>query len=38
VFDNKWEVSAKIQHFSNGGIKEPNSGVNYGVVKAAYHF
>lgn len=38
VFNNKWEVSAKIQHFSNGGIKEPNSGVNYGVVKAAYHF
>lgn len=38
VFDNKWEVTAKIQHFSNGGYKKPNSGVNYGVVKVAYHF
>lgn len=38
VFDNKWEVSAKVQHFSNGGIKKPNSGVDYFVVKAAYHF
>ena len=38
VFNNKWEVAAKIQHFSNGGYKKPNSGVNYGVVKVAYHF
>ena len=38
VFDNKWEVGAKIQHYSNGGYKKPNSGVNWLVVKAAYHF
>lgn len=38
VFANKWEVSTKLQHFSNGGIKKPNSGVDYIVVKAAYHF
>ncbi len=38
VFDNKWELAAKIQHFSNGGYKKPNSGVNYAVVKLAYHF
>lgn len=38
VFDNKWEVAAKIQHFSNGGYKKPNSGVNFLVVKAGYHF
>jgi lipid A 3-O-deacylase len=38
IFDNKWEVAAKIQHFSNGGIKEPNTGVNFFVLKAAYHF
>jgi lipid A 3-O-deacylase len=38
VFSNNWEVAAKIQHFSNGGIKKPNSGVDYAVVKAAYHF
>jgi lipid A 3-O-deacylase len=38
VFDNKWELGAKIQHFSNGGYKKPNSGVNFFVVKASYHF
>lgn len=38
VFDNKWEVGAKIQHFSNGGYKKPNSGVNFVELKASYHF
>jgi opacity protein-like surface antigen len=38
VFDNKWEVGAKIQHFSNGGYKKPNSGVNFIELKASYHF
>ena len=38
VFDNKWELGAKIQHFSNGGYKKPNSGVNFVEVKAGYHF
>jgi hypothetical protein len=38
VFSNKWEVGARIQHYSNGGYKKPNSGVNWLVVKAAYHF
>lgn len=38
VFDNKWEVAAKIEHFSNGGYKKPNTGVNFAVVKLAYHF
>ncbi|MES2259763.1 MAG: acyloxyacyl hydrolase [Pseudomonadota bacterium] len=38
VFENKWEMAIKAQHFSNGGYKRPNSGVNYLVVKAAYNF
>ncbi|AKU23545.1 acyloxyacyl hydrolase [Massilia sp. NR 4-1] len=38
VFDNKWEVTAKVQHYSNGGIKKPNSGVDYVMLKAAYNF
>jgi len=38
VFDNKWEVAAKLQHYSNGGIKKPNSGVDYFVVKASYRY
>jgi hypothetical protein len=38
VFANKWEVGARLQHYSNGGIKHPNGGVNLFLVKAAYHF
>jgi lipid A 3-O-deacylase len=38
VFDNKWELGLKIQHFSNGGYKKPNSGVNFVNLKASYHF
>ncbi|WP_332856370.1 acyloxyacyl hydrolase [Duganella sp. S19_KUP01_CR8] len=38
VFDNNWEIGGKIQHFSNGGYKKPNTGVNFVEIKAAYHF
>lgn len=38
VFTNKWELGAKIQHYSNGGYKKPNSGVNWFVVKLARPF
>lgn len=38
VFDNNWDVAIKAQHFSNGGIKEPNSGVNVLLLKADYRF
>lgn len=38
VFANKWELGAKIQHYSNGGYKKPNSGVNWFVVKLARPF
>jgi lipid A 3-O-deacylase len=38
VFNKNWEVALKMQHFSNGGIKKPNSGVDYGVLKLAYRF
>lgn len=38
VLDNNWELGGKIQHFSNGGYKKPNSGVNFIEVKAAYRF
>jgi lipid A 3-O-deacylase len=37
-FDNKWEVVAKIQHFSNASIKKPNSGVNFAQVKVVRPF
>lgn len=38
VFANKWELGLKVQHFSNGGIKQPNSGANFAVIKASYRF
>jgi hypothetical protein len=38
VFRNNLDVSVKFQHFSNGGIKEPNNGVNFAVVRVSYPF
>lgn len=38
VFDDKWEAGFKLQHYSNGGIKHPNGGVNWLVLKVARHF
>lgn len=38
VFDNKLDLGVRVQHFSNGGIKEPNSGVNFVILRAAYPF
>ena len=38
VFNNKWEAGFKLQHYSNGGIKHPNGGVNFLVLKVARHF
>jgi hypothetical protein len=38
VFANKWELGARLQHYSNGGIKHPNGGVNLFMVKATYHY
>jgi hypothetical protein len=38
VFDNGWDVGMKFQHFSNGGIKEPNAGINFVVFKLGRKF
>ena len=38
VFANRWEVGMKVQHFSNGGYKKPNGGVNFLFLKAARPF
>lgn len=38
VLNSGWDVGLKIQHFSNGGIKHPNPGVNYAVVRVAHTF
>lgn len=38
VFFNKLDLGLKIQHFSNGGIKHPNNGVNFAVLSAKMAF
>lgn len=38
VFDGGAELGLSYQHFSNGGFKKPNDGVNFTVVKLAYPF
>lgn len=35
VFENKWELGVKLQHFSNASIKQPNDGVNFAIIKLA---
>ena len=37
-FENGIEITLKFQHFSNGGIREPNPAVNFAIVKLAYSF
>jgi hypothetical protein len=34
-FVGGWDVSVKLQHFSNGGIKHPNGGANYLILRVA---
>jgi len=38
VYDNGWDLGFKLQHFSNGSIKQPNYGVNFLVIKLARPF
>lgn len=38
VLPNGWDVGMKIQHFSNGGFKKPNGGVNFLILKVARTF
>lgn len=38
VFQSGLDLGLKIQHFSNGGIKEPNNGVNFAIIRASYPF
>lgn len=38
VFKNGWDAGVKFEHFSNGGIKKPNSGVNFLLFRLARQF
>jgi lipid A 3-O-deacylase len=33
-----WDIGLRCEHFSNGGIKDPNSGVNFVVLRVARQF
>jgi len=33
-----YDLSLRLQHLSNGGIRNPNPGVNFLVVRVQYHF
>jgi hypothetical protein len=37
-FSSGWDIGLKIQHFSNGGIEHPNSGVNFAVARIGKRF
>ncbi|MBS1187058.1 MAG: hypothetical protein H6R04_1076 [Burkholderiaceae bacterium] len=38
VFGNGLDLGLKLQHFSNGGIKKPNTGANFAIMRASYAF
>ncbi len=38
VFNNGLDLGLRVQHFSNGSIKEPNNGANFAVLRTAYRF
>jgi len=38
VFSNGLDLGLRLQHFSNGSIKEPNNGADFAVMRVAYHF
>jgi lipid A 3-O-deacylase len=33
-----YDLSYRFQHLSNGGIKAPNSGINFSQIRLQYHF
>lgn len=36
IFPNNVDLGVSIQHFSNGGIKKPNDGVNFAIIRLIY--
>ena len=38
VFNNKLDIGIKLQHFSNGGVKEPNDGIDFTSIRVRYIF
>lgn len=38
VMSNGLDLALRVEHFSNGGIKQPNNGVNVAIAKVGYKF
>ncbi len=38
VFNNNFDLGLRLQHYSNAGIKKPNDGENFVVLRGAYRF
>lgn len=38
VLGNNLDIGLRIQHYSNGGFKKPNTGVDVAVLRVAYQF
>ena len=38
IFCNNLDFGLKVEHISNAGIKEPNSGVNFLLLRVTYPF
>lgn len=38
VFQNSIDVGLKLEHVSNGGLKKPNDGVNFALIRLTYSF
>ena len=36
--DQRYDASVRFQHLSNGGLAEPNPGINFVQLRLAYHF
>lgn len=34
----RYDLGLRLQHLSNGGIKKPNPGINFAVLRLAYRF
>ncbi|HQT27237.1 MAG TPA: acyloxyacyl hydrolase [Burkholderiales bacterium] len=36
--NGRYDLEYRFQHLSNGGIKEPNQGINFNQIRFEYHF
>jgi hypothetical protein len=34
----RWDASFRLQHLSNGGLSNPNPGINFAQLRLQYHF